>query len=33
MIRTKKMTYCDSPAIAIYFLNMSQHFKKMKLES
>lgn len=25
MIRAKKIEYLDSPAIAIYFLNMNEH--------
>ena len=33
MIRTKKIKYLESPAIAIYFQNMTQHVKQLRLES
>ena len=33
MIRTKKINYLDSPAIAVYLLNMTQHVKQIRLES
>lgn len=33
MIRTKKITYLDTPSYAIYFQNMTQHVKQIRLES
>ena len=33
MIRTKKINYLDSPAIAVYLLNMTQHVTQIRLES
>ena len=33
MIRTKKITYLESAAIAIYFQNMTQQVKQLRLES
>ena len=33
MIRSKKIEYLESPAIAIYFQNMTEHAEKLRLES
>ena len=33
MIRTKQIKYLESPAIAIYFQNMTKHVKQLRLES
>ena len=33
MIRTKKIIYLEKPAIAIYFQNMTEHMKLIRLES
>ena len=33
MVRTKKIEYLETPAIAIYFQNMTQHVKQLRLES
>ena len=32
MIRAKKITYLEKPAIAIYFQNMTQHINYVRLE-
>ena len=33
MISAKKIEYLDSPAIAIYFYNMTSHVNQIRLES
>ena len=33
MVRSKKIDYLETPAIAVYFQDMTQHANQLRLES